>query len=56
MQANGKGLAPVCSQLTLERLLAVLLRYQRLLPDALADGNVDPARLMPVDPLALPVR
>ena len=44
----------LCLQLTLGRLLAVLVRYQRLLPDALADGNVDAARLLPADPLALP--
>ena len=41
-------------QLVLARLLGVLVRYQRALPDALADGNVDPAKLMPAEPLALP--
>jgi hypothetical protein len=35
------------TQLVLERLLGVLVQYGRLLPEAMAEGNVDHAKLLP---------
>ena len=41
-----------CLQLVLERLLSVLVLYARLLPEAMTEGNVDHAKLLPTVRLA----